>query len=108
MSQSSKSVIYDNYIYYTICETTLMLSKSTNYSSHFTFCHNFNNSLMLNNLDKKERKQLDAIVNELVLIYNLSIEKAAEYIYDYFSLQKYKIFEFSVRYTTKALKGLSD
>ena len=87
----------DNYVYQTICETTLGFFKESNYQTYSEFCRGFYNSIQTNNLSKKEITNINKLGKRLELIYAIKADECGYYIVDYFDNKKYLIFEKSTR-----------
>lgn len=77
---------YDNYIYLTICETSIQSYKQTNYSSYTEYCKGMNQYLKDGDISKRDRRAIENIVVMLDRIFSLNPELTGQYIGDYFGL----------------------
>ena len=84
---------FHNHVYMTICEVTLTLYKDTGFSSHFGYCINMYMCMKDGNLSKKQMEHICKIADVLDLVFSMNNKTTGEYISDYFSLEKYKIFQ---------------
>jgi hypothetical protein len=87
-------VKFDNYVFMTICESSLDLFKKSHFSTYVNYCNTLNLSLKSGNLDKKEMAAIIQIGNDLVLIYGFDDETCGKYIADYFDMDIEKVINF--------------
>ncbi len=99
---------FDNYIYLTICETTLELFSKTNFSTYFNYCNNMNLSLKSGVLDKREESDIRKIMDDLNLIYYFDNKTCAKYISEYFDSNRYIDFQKCVLATKKCFSNSFD
>jgi len=92
-----------NYIYLTICETTIELVEETNFRTYVNYCRCIGASLKSKNLSLTEKNHILKIFDVLEKIYSLTEPELANYIYDYFNLDAEQIIKFEkvVRLTKK-------
>jgi len=79
-------VKFDNYVYMTICESSIVLFKRSHFSTYINYCRTLNLSLKSGILDKKETADIIQIGNDLVLIYGFDDETCGKYIADFFDM----------------------
>ena len=84
---------FDNYVFFTICEYTLNLPKSSFYSGYCSFCNAMKNTIILENFSKKDTEFIFAVSGHLMLLYGFNITEAMHYIGRYFNEEKYLTFE---------------
>ena len=73
-------VKFDNYVFLTICESSLDRFKFSQYSTYYGYCRTLNLSLKSGNLDKKEIDDIIKITNDLILIYGFDDKTCGKYI----------------------------
>ena len=100
---------YDNYIYLTICEVSLESYKDTNFSTYVEYCKQMSKSLMDGDISKRDRRDIEKVVNILDKVFSLSPEDTGGVIADYFSLpsDRHMIFEKAVRMTKECFPTMS-
>lgn len=88
----------ENYIYYSICEKSFELFLSNPFFStdYTAYCISLKTAMQLENLSSREINIIYALRSNINLLYNIG-DLADEYIIDFFLLEKYLIFEESVR-----------
>lgn len=79
-------VKFDNYVYMTICESTIVSFKKSKFSTYINYCNTLNLSLKSGDLDKTEIADIIQISNDLVLIYGFDDKMCGKYIADFFDL----------------------
>ena len=79
-------VKFDNYVYMTICESSIVLFRKSHFSTYINYCKTLNLSLKDGVLDVKETADIIQIGNDLVLIYGFDDETCGKYIADFFDL----------------------
>lgn len=87
---------FDNHIFMTICEVTLKLYKETRFSTHVNYCGHFSFLIKNNEVRGVYLNHINKITEVLSKIFGMTDDKISFYIYDYFTLNKCKIFENSV------------
>jgi hypothetical protein len=87
-------VKFDNYVFMTICESSLDLFKKSHFSTYVNYCKTLNLSLKSGILDKKETAAIVKIATDLVLIYGFDDEDCGKYIADYFASDIDKVINF--------------
>ena len=85
---------FDNYVFMTICETSIVLFKKSRFSTYGNYCKTLNLSLKSGELDRKETADIIQIGNDLVLIYGFDDKTCGEYIVRYFELKTEIIINF--------------
>jgi hypothetical protein len=90
---------FRNYVYLTICETSLELYRKTNFSTYSGYCSGMDQLLKANTLGKRDLKHLITICDVLEKVYSFSTKLATEYIMDYFASGRCTDFERVVRLT---------
>lgn len=84
---------FNNYIFQSICEKSYELfSENSYFTTYLNFCDNLSDSIVLNNLNDKEKTMLADIVDYLILIYGMTYEETITYIFQFFLRKKYLIF----------------
>ena len=86
-----------SFIYYDICERSLMSFESSNYLTYRAFCLNIKTCIQLKKVSTAETRYIMGIQEYLSNIYGLSFAEATEYIYDYFIEEKWVLFEEAVK-----------
>jgi hypothetical protein len=86
-------VKFDNYVFLTICESSLDRFKFSQYSTYYGYCRTLNLSLKSGNLDKKEIDDVIKITNDLILIYGFDDKTCGKYIAEYFDSDRYVDFQ---------------
>ncbi len=79
-------VKFDNYVYMTICESSMVQFKKSHFSTYINYCKTLNLSLKSGVLDRKETADIIQIGNDLVLIYGFDDETCGKYIAEFFDL----------------------
>ena len=87
-------VKFDNYVFMTICESSLDLFKKSYFSTYVNYCNTLNLSLKTGILGKKETAAIIQIGNDLILIYGFDDETCGKYIAEYFDMGIDKIINF--------------
>lgn len=87
-------VVYENYIYLTICEVSFNSFKTTRFSTYLNYCKSIKQSINSNDLTKKEMFDINEIFDNLDKIYSLSYNDIGKYILNFFSLHDDKIIDF--------------
>jgi len=77
---------FRNYIYMTICETSIELFEQTNFRTYINYCRCMGTSLSSKNLSVTEKNHILKIFDVLEKIYSLTEVESANFIYDYFNL----------------------
>lgn len=77
---------FDNYVFMTICESSIVLFKRSHFSTYVNYCRTLNLSLKSGILDKKETSDIIQIGNDLVLIYGFDDETCGKYIAEFFDM----------------------
>lgn len=86
--------IYDNYVYLTICEATLEMYKITKFPTHFGYCRTIKLCLMDERIPQEENyKRISLVIKKLDKIFSMDPKTMGEYIMDYFTQEKFVIFE---------------
>ena len=78
-------VVYENYIYLTICEVSFNSFKTTRFSTYLNYCKSIKQSINSNDLTKKEMFDINEIFDNLDKIYSLSYNDIGKYILNFFS-----------------------
>ncbi len=89
---------YRNYIFMSICESTIDYYKQTNYLTYLEYCRGMNRALVTKNLSTRDKRHLAAIFKNLDIIFSLTKEDAANFLVDFFLLddQTIELFEIAV------------
>ena len=77
---------YDNYIFLSICETSIDFYKPTNFTTYSEFCKGMSKTLKLRNPNPREQYMIFQIIYMLDKVFFLSDKITGEYIADYFNL----------------------
>lgn len=88
---------FDNYVYYTICELSLIYFEKSGFSTYANFCKLLSISIKDENLSTKETKFISKLIADLMFVYDLSGKEAGDYICNFFFKEKYLVFEKPVR-----------
>ena len=99
---------YDNYIYMTICETTLKLFKQTSCSSHSAYCNLLRLSLNDDLSSNKYLRELNIIINVLYKMYGIDNETIGGYLVKFFEGEEYLRFEVSARLIKESISCADD
>lgn len=84
----------DNYIYLTICEVAIEEMKKTSYVSFPSFCNGMYFSLKQGSLSHKEMCVIIKINELMDKIYSMDEVTTANYIVEFFSLDREKLTSF--------------
>jgi len=88
---------YNNYIFLTICETSIKCFEKTNFLTYINYAKNMGLSLNTNTLTNNQFADIGMIVNDLEKIYNLDNDMISKVISEYFNSDKILLFEKYVR-----------
>lgn len=99
---------YVNYIYLTICETSLKLYPETKYKSYSEYCKGMSKAIDYKQFSKLEIRHLVRITEILNTVYSLSKEDMGKYVKDYFGLSEHDGFQTSVLLTKKFFTKTGD
>lgn len=99
---------YVNYIYLTICETSLKLYAETKFKTYPEYCKSMARSIDYKQFSNIEVRHLMAITDILKVIYSLSKEDTGKYIKEYFESDRVVDFQTSVLMTKKFFKNTGD
>lgn len=91
--------IFDNYVYMTITEKTMELYKNSMCLSYRGYCINIKNLIKVNNITDGTARDMVQIYQTLKTIYNMEVDEAYDYIYNFFGDSLYIKFEEVVRLT---------
>lgn len=75
---------FEFHIYYAICESSLTLFESSNFSTYNAFCENLKLSLINHNLSSNDIHRIGKINKWLDKIFGLDYDTNIKYIMDYF------------------------
>ncbi len=95
----------ENYIFLSICEKTLELFKDSYFKTYSSFCSTLKSSMEIEDLNRGDLYIIYEIDDYLTKIYDLSVEENNKYIADFFLLEKYLLFENTVRLTLEHFKN---
>lgn len=92
---------YVNYIYLTIAEVALDMSKNTNFMSFTSYCRDMAINLKQTNLSERDKRTIMVIYERLEPIFSFSMNESAIHIVNFFELSENRIrdFELAVRNT---------
>jgi hypothetical protein len=91
--------IYRGYVYLTLCEISFELFRKTNFTTYSGYCSEMNQALKDNNLCKRDKTHIVAMVDGLEKIFSMGDELTSQYIIDYFDSGRCCDFERAVRNT---------
>ena len=94
----SKSIKYDNFVYMTICETSLVLFKKSKCMTYQNYCNLLRLSILDGKLSGSETSDIFEIMETLDKFFSMNHKDAGMYIRNFFVEQKYLKFEYPVRY----------
>ena len=99
---------YVNYIYLTICETSLRLYTETKHKTYSEYCKGMSRAIDYKQFSKLEIRHLVRITEILNTVYSLSKEDTGKYIKDFFDLNEHEDFQTSVLLTKKFFTKTGD
>lgn len=99
---------YVNYIYLTICETSLKLYAQTSYKTYPEYCKAMARSIDYKQFSKVEIRHLIAITEKINIVYSLPKEETGKYIKEFFESDRVVDFQTSVLMTKKFFKHTGD
>ena len=87
-------IIYDYYVYMTICEVTMDLHKRSRFPSYLGYCNTVKTYLLDSN-SKIDNSfiHMSEIVDRLEKLFSMDLKTIGEYIFDFFIDEQYKKFE---------------
>lgn len=88
---------YKNYIFLTICETSIECFEKTRFSTYFNYVNNMAICLETNTLNQSQKCDIATIIDDLEKIYGLNNEMLKQFIIEYFNSDKVLAFEKYVR-----------
>jgi hypothetical protein len=92
---------YDNFVYMTICEVTLVSYKDTGFSTHSNYCRDVAFNIKANTLSNKQKSHIALILKTLDKIYSMNPEDVGIYVANYFLEEKFLTLETVVRMTNE-------
>jgi hypothetical protein len=97
-----------NFIYYDICEISYIMYKENSplSISYRGFCKSIQASILLNNINNTNFKGFRKIHDTLYLIYGFSYAESLEFIYEFFTQERWSIYEEAVLLIREYFKNL--
>lgn len=84
---------FDNRIYLTICEVSMVCFKKSKFINYVNYCYDMGLSLKSNTINKSQTRNLEEIIEMLDLIYTMDTKITATYILNYFTTRNVREFE---------------
>lgn len=92
---------FDNHVYMTICEITIVLAKNTRYATYSSYCEGMRDSIKDGYLDSREKDHIVNITKALEVVYSFTTDEINNYIIDCFDTNQWLRFERPVKLTKK-------